>query len=127
MKITPSVLIGSLSGSSGDVTASTWKGRGYARKRVTPANPNTENQQAQRTAFAACVACYAALAAAIKTFLDILGTARQMSGFNVMMSTSVKAERDDFMHPIVPANSELQSILNYTVASGDQSGEIDLT
>jgi len=48
MKVTFSVLVAGLSGKSGDVVASRWKGIPFFRQRVVPANPQSTAQMAQR-------------------------------------------------------------------------------
>lgn len=49
MIIKPSPLVASFHGSAGEATASTWLGRNYLRKRVTPRNPQSDAQTAVRT------------------------------------------------------------------------------
>lgn len=124
MKITTSAIIGSLSGSSGDVTASSWKGRGYVRRRVTPKNPKSVAQTAQRMAMKAVVALFQGLPSYVKTFLNKLGTERQLSGANVCSSASVKAERTNGYSPMVPSNTHLSNILGFTATTGGASGQI---
>jgi len=128
MKITPSVLIAGLSGSAGDVTAATWKGRLYARRRVTPANPKSVAQTAQRVAFAAVVTCYQQLSTAFKEALDKVGADFSYSGFNAMMKACIKAERDEYGHRIFPANRYAETLQSFAAATGaGASGDIDIT
>lgn len=127
MKWKSSVLISGLSGSAGDVTAASWKGIGYFRSRVIPANPQSAGQTAQREAFTRCVDCWQHLIAGLKTFLDILGSDVSRSGFNIMMKASVLAEKTDFRHPIIPTNKYLRNIEGYALAEGTLSGEVDVS
>lgn len=127
MKLKGSVLVGSLSGSSGDVTAFSWKGRQAIRMRVVPFNPQSDDQKLQRTAFTRSVECWQQFVQSIKDFLDVLGTARQMSGYNVAMSDAVHDERATHMHAIMPANRYLDPIASFAAAQGGASGTIALT
>ncbi|GAH52119.1 unnamed protein product, partial [marine sediment metagenome] len=103
--ITPSVLISDIRNKAGSVVFSSWKGRNYIRKYVIPGNPKTDDQKLIRRAFTDCVRCYQGLANDIQAFLDILGSDLQMSGFNRMMSTCIRKERDSMLHRIIPPNS----------------------
>jgi len=127
MKVATSVLASGLFGSAGDVVGAKWKGRQYVRTRVAPTNPNTASQQLIRNAFARMVACFQALAAGVKTFLDILGSERQMSGFNVYLGDGVKDERDNHFHAIMPDNRHCNPVAGFAAAQGAASGEIALT
>ena len=118
MKIVPSVLVGSMSGSAGDVTAATWKGRLYARRRVIPANPQSAAQVLQREAFSRCVACYQALPNDIKTYLDLLGSDEALSGYNIMMRGSVADEKGSHGHVIVPPNRYADAIAGFSADTG---------
>ena len=127
MKVKTSVLVSGLSGSSGDVTAFSWKGRQAVRTRVIPANPNSESQQVVRGALTRLVACFKPLAAGVKTFLDTLGNERQVSGFNVYVGDNFSAERSDHMHPVMPTNRHCDPVVGLAAATGSGAGEIDLT
>jgi len=127
MRLVTSIVAGTLSGSSGNVTAATWKGRQYVRQRVTPANPNTNDQQAQRKAWTRVVECFQGIAVIVKTFLDKVGSDQALSGYNVMMSASVKDERDTFGHDIIPANRYLDPVAGLAVATGLAAGGLTVT
>jgi len=74
------------------VTAASWKGRGYLKKYTKPSNPNTVNQQRVRGYFAAAVAAWKALTAAQKSAYGDKARADKtsVSGFNTMVSSYVK-------------------------------------
>ena len=128
MKYTPSAIVSGLSGSAAGLVAATWKGIGYFRTRVTPANPQSVAQTAQRNALAACVACYQSLANDIKTFLDILGSDAGDSGFNRYIAANVAEERADYGHDIIPANRYAETLQSFVAATGvGLAGDIDLT
>jgi len=128
MKVQWGILVGGASGSAGDTTIANWKGIAYARRRVIPANPQSAAQTSQRDAFKRCVYCYQGLPQDVQDFLDKLGGDRQQSGFNVMMSASVKDERASHGHIIVPANRYAPPLNGFQAATGvGASGDIDLT
>jgi hypothetical protein len=124
MKYKTSVAFSSISGSSGDVTASSWKGVGYLRKRVVPKNPKTVAQVAVRAALTACTALYQGLPSLLKTFLNLLGTERMLSGFNVFTKANAAGERTNHYGVIVPSNTHVSNILGLTAAAGAAAGQI---
>ncbi|MBA7658682.1 hypothetical protein ES703_66641 [subsurface metagenome] len=125
--ITPSVLISDIRNKAGSVVFSSWKGRNYIRKYVIPGNPKSDDQMAIRNAFSRCVACYQGLANDIQDFLDILGSDLQMSGFNRMMSTCIKKERDSLLHRIIPPNSYVDHIEGYLLETSIQDKKLDIS
>lgn len=110
MKYTPSVLISSASGKSGGVVAATWKGRGYFRKHVIPANKNTADQQTQRNAFKAALFLWRGLPTAVKTYLDVRGNEAQISGANQFTRTNVGALAAPSTPPVLPVNNSVDAI-----------------
>jgi len=127
VKLTLSVLIAGLSGSAGDVTTAVWKGRPYARRRVIPANPQSAAQVIQRGAFSRMVSCFQSLPSDVKEFLDTLGAALRMSGYNVNMKDGLADERDSHGHGIVPPNRFADSVSTLVVAAGALTKEIEVT
>ena len=127
MKIKGTVIGGTLSGTSGNVVAASWKGINYVRTRVIPKNPDSTDQRAQRLAWRACVNCYQHLDDDLKGFLDKLGTDRQLAGFNVYMTTGVHDERADFAHIVIPPNRYAPPITGVTFAKGSAAGSINIT
>ena len=104
MKVRLSVIASGLSGKSGDLVGSNWKGRTYIRRRVIPANPRTQKQQDQRNALARLVQCWQALDSDFKTFLDKLGSDEALSGYNVYVGRNIADEKLNNYHPIIPDN-----------------------
>lgn len=128
MKYQPSVLVSTLSGSAGGLTAANWKGRGYFRTLVIPTNPNTAAQQTQRNAFTRCVDCFQSLPSDIKEWLDTLGADSQLSGYNAYMRDAVPDERDNHGHRIVPQNRYAPNLESFAAATGSgASGTAELT
>ena len=128
MKYTCSAIVSGLSGSAGDLVAATWKGIGYLRRRVIPANPKSAGQTAQRDALSACVACYQGLANDLQTFLDLLGADAGYSGFNKYIAGNVAEERADYGHDIIPANRYAETLQSFAAVTGlGASGTIDVS
>lgn len=128
MKIVPSVLVSSMSGSAGDVTAANWKGRLYARRKVIPANPNSAAQQLQRAAMARTVILWQHLIAVLVTFLNKLGSDEALAGYNVFTRLNVKGEAAAVPAGIIPANRYAAALQDFTAATGAAATkEIDIT
>jgi len=126
MKVRLSVLLSGISGKSGDVVGSNWKGRAYVRRRVIPANPQTQKQQDQRNALARLVECFQALTSREKTFLDKLGADEALSGYNVYVGRNISEEKQYQYHPIIPSNRYVDDTPAVTLEGGPSSGELVL-
>lgn len=85
MKITPSVLVSGLSGKTGGVVGSSWKGRAYVRKWVIPKMGTAAGQVAMRTAAATLNPLFRSLGTEIKDYLDALASKLSMSGWNLFV------------------------------------------
>lgn len=114
MKIVPSVLVGSMSGSSGGTTVANWKGRLYARRRVIPKNPRSTAQQTQRGYMKRMSPWWRSLSTDVQIFLDDLGSPLQLSGFNVMSGTNLKLLAASTPPIIVPGNPKATSLFGAT-------------
>lgn len=75
MIVKPSPLVASFHGSAGEATASTWLGRNYLRKRVTPRNPQSAGQTAVRESMARIVALW-------QSFTELADNARIKEAWN---------------------------------------------
>ncbi len=93
MKITPTVAVARLSGSSGGITAASTKGVNYFRERVTPKNPNTAAQILVRTSMGSMNTLWRSMSATIKAYLNVLGSPQSLSGFNVFTKDNRAAEQ----------------------------------
>ena len=104
MKLTPSVLVGSMSGTSGGTTAASWKGRQYVRRHVVPKNPQTDAQVTQRGHMARMAKWYRSLPAPIVAKLAELGAPLALSGFNVMVKEDLTDLAAADSPEIIPPN-----------------------
>lgn len=128
MKVTYSVLVSSMSGTSANVVASKWKGINYVRQHVIPHNPQTTAQTAVRDALARCVTLWRSLSIVIKGWLDTYGVDYKMSGFNVFMSKSRTLEQAASLIKPVPDNPYCPAVSAFAPVTGiGASGDIDLT
>jgi hypothetical protein len=110
MLVKPSPLVAELNGSTAELTAASWKGRNYVRRKVVPANPNTAAQQAVRNSLTACVTLWRSLLASVKSWLDVYGGAYAMSGFNIFTSRNRALEQADSPLLPVPDNPNAQAV-----------------
>lgn len=128
MRVKPSALVAELSGSTAELTAASWKGRNYVRRKVKPANPNTSAQQAVRTAMANLVTLWRSLGTYEKAMLDTYGTQYRMSGFNVHTKLNAAAERAGTALRPVPPNPAIPAVADAAAATGATlDGDIDVT
>lgn len=100
MRVIPSALVAELRGSTAELTAASWKGINYVRRKVIPANPNSAAQQAVRNSMTRCVTLWRSLSATVKAWLDVYGTNYAMSGFNVF--TSKNRALEQVPSPLLP-------------------------
>ena len=136
MKFTPSIIVSGLSGSSGGATASRWKGIGFFRARVVPANPNSADQQLQRGHMTDIVAWWHDMEAQIVAECGRLCFGMPMSGFNAFTKRNVsdlagfdKAVPVEIWPRIMPLNAQTNPIADdLTVDVGAAlSNDLDLT
>lgn len=126
MKVIPSVLVGSMSGSSGGTTIANWKGRLYARRRVIPKNPNSPAQQTQRGYMARMSPWWRSLSADVQIFLDDLGSPLQLSGFNILSGTNLKLLAASSPPIILPGNPAINGLFSVADGSAVTGDTIDL-
>jgi len=126
MKVTPSVLVGSLSGKSGGTVASNWKGRQLVRRHVIPHNPKTAGQLAQRAHMARMSTWFRSLPATLVTKLNELGTPLQMSGFNVMTKEDLHDLAISEPPEIIPGNPENDALFSCVDAFTITANQIDI-
>lgn len=88
--VTPSVLVSEIRGKAGSVVFSGWKGRGYVRSLVTPANPNTNDQQGIRGVMRKIVAWWHDLDADVKAAIADIAEATDVSAFNLFVKRNVQ-------------------------------------
>jgi len=128
VKVKPSALVAELNGSTAELTAASWKGINYVRRKVTPANPNSAAQQAVRNSLTRCVALWRSLSTTVKTWLDTYGNNYAMSGFNVFTSKNRALEQvPSALYP-VPANPNYPVPSTFAAVTGaGDAGDIDVT
>ncbi len=126
MKITPSVLIGEMSGAAGPVVFSKWKGVAYVRQKVTPANPNTVAQQTQRGYFSQVVSWWHNITTTLQDYCEELIEGEPLSGFNAFQSRNVKDLVQTVDPRICPLATDIAAIETFVATTG-APGEISLT
>ncbi len=126
MRVVPSPLVASLHGSAAGVTAATWKGIQYIRRKVTPANPKSAAQVLVRESLARCVTLWRSLDADVKTWLNLYGADYRMSGYNVFMSKCRALEQAGSLLKPVPDSPYAPVPTDLAFAAG-ASGVITVT
>jgi len=128
MRITPSPLVGRMSGKTAGLVAATWKGRQYVRALVTPANPQSAAQTLVRTSLARCVTLWRSLETEIKAWLNTYATDYRMSGFNTFVQKNRAAEQAGTTLKPVPDHPNCPSPTALAFVEGvGAAGTIDLT
>lgn len=114
----------------GDIVFSIWKGIPYVRRRVIPANPQTDDQVAQRLTFKICVAVWQDLLVAghfVRANWNRFAEGYALSGFNRFVSSGSKEEIGAAnLATITPANPLVAKIIDLAAATG-ASGVITVT
>jgi len=126
-RITFSPLVTAASGSTGPVVFSRWKGQAYVRSRVTPANPQSEDQTTQRNYLSKVVAWWHDVKATLKDHITPLVAGEKLSEFNAFCKRNVKDLADAADPRIIPLNTPVNPIEDLAASTGSGSGEIDLT
>jgi hypothetical protein len=125
-----SALISDCRGKTGDIVFSSWKGRPVVRTRVTPANPDSVNQQRIREHMALIVSWWHFLSADMQADCKLLAAGESISGFNAFTKRNV---RDLEMVPtpivprIMPLNARTNLISGFEATTGAVGGKIALT
>ncbi|GAJ05127.1 unnamed protein product [marine sediment metagenome] len=128
MLVTPSALVGRLSGRAGGVVAASWKGRQYVRTHVIPANPQTDAQDVVRESFARCLPLWRSLHVIVKEFLDLYGAGYRMSGFNIFVSKNRLLEQTETGLKPVPDVGKIPAPAAFAAVEGaGAGGDIDCT
>ncbi len=112
MKYTPSVMVGSMSGTSGGTVASSWKGILYVRRHVIPHNPKSDAQVIQRDLMARMAPWFRSLPSEIVAKLNDLGSPCRLSGFNVMTKQSLTEMAAAATPSLVPGNPDCNSLFS---------------
>lgn len=136
MKYTGTVVCAALSGSAADVTASRWKGIGYFRTRVVPANPKSADQILQRGHFSDIVSWWHDLEEQLQDEAKRLCFGLAMSGFNAFVKRNLydlagfdKVVPVEIWPRIMPLNAQINPIADDLAAAtgAGLTKEVDLT
>lgn len=124
MKVIPSALVAELKGSTAELTAASWKGRNYVRRKVTPTYRNTTAQQAVRASMAKCPALWRSLDTIIKAWQDSQAVKAGLSGFNWFTKNNRAAIEAATEITILPPVSSVPAPSNAAAVAGNASIEI---
>jgi len=133
-----SPIIAEASGSAGPVVFSRWKGQPYIRSRVTPANPDSNDQKGARGVLRKIVAWYHDLAQEVQDALDAVAAQTSVSGFNLFTQRNAQdLAQDPWPEPPVPPTNPLAQIMplstpvnpvdSVAAAAGTPAGSINIT
>lgn len=121
-----SPLVSDIRNKIGDIVFSKWKGRGYVRRRVVPANPKSALQIEIREAMALTVASWQSLSPTQESYWAAAGAERSISPYNAFVKANVSQERDDDWRILTPSNPDVEPVITFAGATG-ASEAIDLT
>ena len=129
-KITPSALIGTVSGKAGGVVFGTWRGQAYVRTRVTPKMGMAEGQVAARLAMQLLNPRFRSLQAwnvKFKPTWDFYAAGLRKSGWNRFCEENVKDEITKDMMLVAPELIAVAHTPTLVDAGGGAAGSIVLT
>ncbi len=118
MKIRLASTVASLAGSAGEATFSSSKGVAYVKQKMTPTNPQTDDQQQQRAHGARQGPWWRSYWKALQDFLDLLAFPEHFSGYNLAARTNILALAKSEPPPIVPLNKHVTPIASITAVPG---------
>lgn len=119
-RVTYSPVVADVRGKAADAVFSSWKGRGYIRQRVVPANPNTAAQQVVRESMARIPPLWRSLETQIKTVQDAYAAAYGMSGYNWYTKNNRVNEESNEAGLFTPPNTAIEFPASITL--GDEGG-----
>lgn len=125
-RITFSPIMVEASGKVGDAVFSRWKGIPYIRSRVTPANPQTEDQMAQRNALKHTLTLWQSIKTWAKAVWNLSASGYAMSGYNRHMDVNIPHTKDSEAHQTTLANPKYEMMSN-AEANSAASGMITLS
>lgn len=112
------------------ITFASWKGVGYARQRVIPANPNTTGQQATRSVFKVGSDSWKTAPVALTGPWDAFASGRPLTGRNAYLGAFtglLRGEVDLSKWQTSPGARSGQTVAGLAAVAGAASGEIDAT
>lgn len=91
----PLLSLGARGTIAGTMTFASWRGVGYARQRVIPANPNSTGQQSTRNAFSYASALWKTAPALFLAPWDLFAQGQPLTGRNAYISSFVSNVRGE--------------------------------
>lgn len=96
-RVTFSALISAASGSIGDVVMSRWKGIAYARRRVTPSNPQSGDQMLQRHVLKMALTLWQSVKSWTNPPWILAASGYALSGYNQFMNYCMAALQPQYV------------------------------
>jgi hypothetical protein len=125
-KISLSPLVVDIRNKVADIVFSKWRGTNYVRSRVTPTNPNTDDQKATRNSLARVVDIWQALPAVIAAAWNYISSGKSYSGYNRFVGDNRADEEAANPLSVSPA-TDVSSLTSLSAATGSGANEIDIT
>jgi hypothetical protein len=129
-RITFSAILSDARGKVGDVVFSSWRGRPYVRPRVTPSNPNTEDQQTVRNWMRIVVSWWHYLTTDLKLGIAAYAAPQAYSGFNGFTKrcmADLNATPTPLDARMVPLNTDVPPMGTLDVNPGIAPGGMTVT
>lgn len=127
-RVTYTPVVAGVSGKAADAVFSSWKGRGYIRKLVTPSNPKSAAQTVVRESMARIPPLWRSLEAEIKTLQNSYAAAYRMSGYNWFAKNNRKDEEANESYLVTPPNIDIDPPATITLTdSGGGVCKVDWT
>lgn len=128
-KVTAPNLSMSSSGQVGKTLVNgSWRGVNYVRQYVTPANPNTTEQQLTRTAFAWINAVWKTLNAAVQAAWTLYAKGQSFTDRNAILSMNVKGLRTaSTLGGVIMSPGAKGGLAAGAIAVAGGSGKLDVT
>jgi hypothetical protein len=125
-KISLSPLVVDIRNKVADMVFSKWRGINYVRSRVTPSNPNTDDQKAVRNSMARCVNMYQSLPQKFKSAWGYVASGKSYSGYNLFTATN-RADEEAATPVESSPSTDISSVSTFNAAAGALTKEIDIT
>lgn len=125
-KISLSPLVVDIRNKVADMVFSKWRGINYVRSRVTPSNPNSDDQKAVRNSMARCVNMFQSLPQKFKNAWKYVASGKSYSGYNLFTATNRADEQAETAIEASPS-TDISSLATFSAVAGAGSAEIDIT
>lgn len=124
-RITFSPILVDARGKVGDAVFSIWKGINYLRSRVTPANPQSDDQTICREALADCLTLWQSIKVWAKQVWTKAASGYPLSGYNLFMKQNIPLTKADGAEIGTPYNEDYVMSTAQTIATGAGTTDID--